>query len=59
MSIEKSIERFRKVKKRIRLAIISKGVDVAENASLAEMAARIEEIKVSKTNKKKEDKDNA
>jgi hypothetical protein len=58
MAIEKSIERFRKVKEKIRMAIISKGVVVAENASLAEMAERIEEIKVSKTNKRKE-KENA
>jgi hypothetical protein len=57
MTIEKSIERFRKVKEKIRLAIISKGVDVAENASLSEMASKIEEIKTCKTNKKKE-KDN-
>ena len=58
MSIGKSIERFRKVKEKIRAAIISKGVQVPENASLSEMAAKIEEIKVSKTNKKKEEKDN-
>jgi hypothetical protein len=43
---------------KIRLAIISKGVAVAENASLSEMAAKIEEIKVSKINKGKE-KNNA
>jgi hypothetical protein len=58
MSIEKSMERFKKVKEKIRLAIISKGVAVAENASLSEMAAKIEEIKVSKINKGKE-KNNA
>ena len=57
MTITKTIERFGKMKERIRQAIISKGVDVAENASLSEMAAKIEEIKTSKT-KKKEDKDN-
>jgi hypothetical protein len=58
MEVAKSIERFRKVKEKIRLAIISKGVEVPVNASLSEMAARIEEIKVSsKTNKRKE-KDN-
>jgi hypothetical protein len=57
MSIEKSMERFRKVKEKIRAAIISKGVQVPENASLSEMAAKIEEIKTSKT-KKKENKDN-
>jgi hypothetical protein len=54
MTIEKSMERFRKVKEKIRLAIVSKGVEVPENASLADMAARIEEIKTSKTNKRKE-----
>jgi hypothetical protein len=58
MIIEKSMERFKMVKEKIRLAIISKGVAVAENASLAEMAAKIEEIKICKT-KKKEDKNNA
>ena len=58
MTVTKTIERFRKVKEKIRLAIVSKGVDVAENASLSEMATKIEEIKVSKTNKKKEEKDN-
>ena len=52
-------ERFAKIKERIRQAIISKGVEVPENASLSDMAAKIEEIKTSKTNKKKEDKDNA
>jgi hypothetical protein len=54
MSIEKSIERFKKVKERIRLAIVSKGVPVPENATLSDMAAKIEEIKTSKTNKRKE-----
>jgi hypothetical protein len=54
MTIAKGIERLRKVKEKIRLAIISKGVAVAENASLSEMAAKIDEIKVSKNNKRKE-----
>jgi hypothetical protein len=58
MSVEKSMERFKKVKEKIRLAIISKGVEVPENASLSEMAEKIEEIKICKT-KKKEDKNNA
>jgi hypothetical protein len=58
MAIAKSIERFKRIKEKIRLAIISKGVAVAENASLSEMAAKIEEIKVSKVNKGKE-KNNA
>jgi uncharacterized FAD-dependent dehydrogenase len=57
MTIEKHIERFRKIKEKIRSAIISKGVEVPENASLSDMAAKIEEIKVSKTNKKKEEKE--
>jgi hypothetical protein len=55
MTMEKSMERFRKIKEKIRQAIVSKGVAVAENASLSEMAVRIEEIKVSKANKKKEE----
>ena len=38
----------------IRQAIISKGVTVTENASLSEMAAKIEEINVGKSNKRKE-----
>jgi uncharacterized FAD-dependent dehydrogenase len=54
MAIEKSIERFRKVKEKIRMAIISKGVEVPINASLSDMAAAIDEIKVSKINKRKE-----
>ena len=58
MTVTKSIERFRKVKERIRAAIISKGIVVTENASLSEMASKIEEIKTSKTNKKREEKDN-
>jgi mannose/fructose/N-acetylgalactosamine-specific phosphotransferase system component IIB len=57
MTVTKSMERFRKVKERIRQAIISKGVTIAENASLSEMATKIEEINVGKSNKRKE-KDN-
>jgi hypothetical protein len=53
MGIEQSIERFRKVKERIRQAIISKGVEVPEGASLTDMATAIEEIKVSGINKRK------
>jgi hypothetical protein len=56
--ITKKLEQFRRAKEKIRLAIISKGVAVAENASLSEIAAKIEEIKIIKT-KKKEDKNNA
>ncbi|MBR1735106.1 MAG: hypothetical protein IJ730_06670 [Alphaproteobacteria bacterium] len=41
-------------KEKIRQAIISKGVDVAEGASLSEMAEKISEIKVD--NKRKEKK---
>jgi hypothetical protein len=53
--ITKKLEQFRKIKEKIREAIISKGVAVAENASLSEMASKIDEIKVSsKTSKKKE-----
>jgi hypothetical protein len=57
MTIEKNMERFRKIKEKIRLAIISKGVEIPENASLSEMAQKIEEIKVSKINKRKEKDD--
>jgi hypothetical protein len=52
MSIAKSMEQFRKVKEKIRTAIISKGVAVPENASLADMSEKIEEIKTSKTNRR-------
>jgi uncharacterized FAD-dependent dehydrogenase len=55
--ITKKLERFRKVKEKIRAAIISKGVEVSENASLADMAQKIEEIKAMKNNKKKEKDD--
>jgi hypothetical protein len=54
MTATKSVERLRKIKEKIRAAIISKGVDVPENATLASMAGLIEEIKVAKANKKKE-----
>ena len=54
MTVAKSVERLRKVKEKIRTAIINKGVDIPENATLADMARAIEEIKVSKTNKRKE-----
>jgi hypothetical protein len=52
--ITKKLEQFQKVKERIRRAIISKGVPVPENTSLSEMANKIEEIKVCKSNRKKE-----
>jgi hypothetical protein len=52
--ITKKLKRFVKVKEKIRQAIISKGVDVPEEASLSEMAEKISEIKISKSNKKKE-----
>ena len=54
MTVTKTIERFVKVKEKIRTAIISKGIDVPEGASLSEMAAKIEEINVGKSNKRKE-----
>jgi ABC-type proline/glycine betaine transport system ATPase subunit len=47
-------ERFKKVKEKIRQAIVAKGVDVPEDASLADMANLIDEIKISKINKRKE-----
>jgi hypothetical protein len=48
------MEKFVKVKEKIRQAIVSKGVEVPEDASLADMAEKIKEIKVSKINKRKE-----
>lgn len=45
-NIAEKIEKFQAVKERIRKAIISKGVDVPEGASLSEMAEKISEIKV-------------
>ena len=53
-NIAEKIEKFQAVKERIRQAIISKGVDVREGASLSEMAEKISEIKVD--NKRKEKK---
>ena len=53
MSIAEKIETFQKIKERIRKAIISKGVDVREGASLSEMAQKIEEIKVGSNKKEK------
>ncbi len=54
MEISKTVERFQEVKEKIRKAIISKGVDVPERASLSEMADKILEIKID--GKKKEKK---
>ena len=53
MSIAEKIETFQKIKERIRKAIISKGVDVREGASLSEMAQKIEEIKIENRKEKK------
>ncbi len=52
MSIAEKIEKFQEIKERIRKAIVSKGVDVPEGASLSEMADKILKIKVN--NKRKE-----
>ena len=54
MEISKTVETFQKVKEKIRQAIILKGVNVREGASLSEMADKILEIKVE--DKKKEKK---
>jgi hypothetical protein len=53
-NIAEKIEKFQEIKERIRKAIISKGVDVPEGASLSEMAQKISEIKID--NKRKEKK---
>ncbi len=52
-NIAEKIEKFQAVKERIRKAIISKGVDVPEGASLSEMAQKISEIKVGSNKKEK------
>jgi uncharacterized FAD-dependent dehydrogenase len=56
--VTKFHEKLQKIKEKIRTAIISKGVEVPENATLSDMATKIEEIKVSKVSKRKE-KENA
>ena len=53
MTIAEKIEKFQELKEKIRQAIISKGVDVAEGASLSEMAEKISEIKVGSNKKEK------
>lgn len=53
MEISKTLEKFREVKEKIRQAIISKGIDVREGASLSEMAQKISEIKVDSKRKEK------
>lgn len=53
MSITEKIEKFQEVKEKIRQAIISKGVDVPEGASLSEMAQKISEIKIGSNKKEK------
>ena len=52
-NIAEKIEKFQEIKERIRKAIISKGVDVPEGASLSEMAQKISEIKVGSNKKEK------
>ena len=53
MTIAEQIERFQEIKEKIRRAIISKGVDVPEGASLSIMADKILEIKVGNKGKEK------
>ena len=52
-NIAEKIEKFQEVKEKIRQAILSKGVDVPEGASLSEMAQKISEIKVGSNKKEK------
>lgn len=54
--LEKKIMNLAEAKEAIRKAIIEKGVEVPERTSLSEFAQKISEIKVVKTNKKKESK---
>ena len=53
MEISKTVEKFQEIKEKIRKAIISKGVNVREGASLSEMADKILEIKVESKKKEK------
>lgn len=53
MDISKTMEKFQEIKEKIRKAIISKGVNVREGASLSEMADKIWEIKVGGKRKEK------
>ena len=53
MEISKTVEKFQEIKEKIRKAIISKGVDVPEGASLSEMAQKISEIKIGSNKKEK------
>ena len=53
MTIAEQIERFQEIKEKIRRAIISKGVDVPEGASLSIMADKILEIKIESKRKEK------
>ena len=53
MTISKTVERFQEIKEKIRKAIVSKGVNVREGASLSEMADKILEIKVESKKKEK------
>lgn len=52
-NIAEKIEKFQEIKEQIRKAIISKGVDVPEGASLSEMAEKISKIKVGNKGKEK------
>ena len=52
-NIAEKIEKFQEIKEKIRQAIISKGVDVPEGASLSEMAEKISEIKIGSNKKEK------
>lgn len=49
MNIREKIEKFQETKEKIRQAIISKGVDVPEGASLSVMADKILKIQVKKS----------
>ena len=43
--MKKNIRRLKEIKEKIRLAIVGKGVNIPENASLEDMASKIKEIK--------------
>lgn len=48
MDVFKEIKKINKIKEKIRQAIIEKGVEVSEDASLEDMVGKIKEIKVSR-----------
>lgn len=53
MLMKNSIRQIKEIKEKIRQAIIEKGVEVPEDASLEDMVGKIKEIKVSRRKESK------